>query len=258
MNKSKSTLFPQAKRGVRLLSRALTTAILTGSLSQAVHAQTQPPFNYDKTQYVIPPMPEASSLGKYGEQNISLYTGKVNVSIPIYQISSHDIHLPISISYATGGVKVQDMASQVGLEWTLNASGVITRSVKGGPDDGGGGFVLAAGANMPAAGGAISEVGPNANDGIEKLHSFMTAGYDGESDIYNYNFSGITGSFFFDKSGGIHSTDVNNLKFSYTLGNKDGMYGFISFQVVTESGDTYFLIQSKASIRVPQVPLVAT
>src|SRR5688572_30149168 len=90
---------------------------------------------------VIPPSPEASSLGKYGDHTVSLYTGQQQIDIPIFSISESDINLPISLSYSTGGIKADEVASWAGLGWTLNAGGVVSRSMRGLPDEFDNGFL---------------------------------------------------------------------------------------------------------------------
>ncbi|MBL6449096.1 hypothetical protein JMN32_22485 [Fulvivirga sp. 29W222] len=84
---------------------------------------------------VIPPSPEATSIAKYGNTPISYNTGTPNISIPVYTIKGEDIELPISLTYDTKGHKVEDVASWVGLGWTLSAGGVIARTVRGRPDE---------------------------------------------------------------------------------------------------------------------------
>lgn len=56
-------------------------------------------IGWGQTMSVIPPSPNAASLGKYGDIPVSYYTGLANTSILIYSISSRDISLPISLSY---------------------------------------------------------------------------------------------------------------------------------------------------------------
>ena len=84
---------------------------------------------------VIPPSPNAAALGKYVDQPVSLYTGLPSIGVPIYELQSNVATGPISLSYHAAGNKVGDIASWVGLGWSLNAGGVITRSVKGLPDE---------------------------------------------------------------------------------------------------------------------------
>ncbi|MEM7370472.1 MAG: RHS repeat domain-containing protein [Bacteroidota bacterium] len=83
---------------------------------------------------IIPPSPEASAFNIYGELPISHYSGISNISIPIYQINHGDISLPISLSYQTAGIRVDQEASWVGLGWLLDAGGVISRTIVGKDD----------------------------------------------------------------------------------------------------------------------------
>ncbi|CAN5438544.1 hypothetical protein BH09BAC3_BH09BAC3_35950 [soil metagenome] len=89
----------------------------------------------NKLTNVIPPSPDAASLGKYGEWPVGLYTGVPQISIPIYELKGRSISVPISVSYHASGIQVGEIASRVGLGWSLNAGGAITRSVRGLPDE---------------------------------------------------------------------------------------------------------------------------
>lgn len=80
---------------------------------------------------IISPSPTSSSLGKFGEIPVSLYTGTTNISIPIHTISNGSLKMPVNINYHTSGIKVGEEASWVGLGWSLNAGGVINRSIRG-------------------------------------------------------------------------------------------------------------------------------
>ncbi|WP_422106033.1 hypothetical protein [Winogradskyella sp.] len=89
---------------------------------------------------IIPPSPEAASLGKFSEMPISHYTGLPNISVPITSFSVGDKSFPVSISYHGRGIQVAETASRVGLGWALNAGGQISRQVRQKPDDGMTGF----------------------------------------------------------------------------------------------------------------------
>lgn len=86
------------------------------------------------TPQVIPPSPNAASIGKFGDIPISYYTGTASISSPLYTVTEGKIQVPISLNYHPSGIKVADEASQVGLGWALNAGGVVSRTVMGEDD----------------------------------------------------------------------------------------------------------------------------
>lgn len=83
---------------------------------------------------IIPPGPTTAALGKYVDTPVSPYTGVPNISIPLYEIKSRDITVPISLSYHAGGIRVEEEASWVGLGWSLQAGGVVGRTIRGKDD----------------------------------------------------------------------------------------------------------------------------
>ncbi|MDO9155121.1 MAG: hypothetical protein Q7U47_15665 [Paludibacter sp.] len=90
---------------------------------------------YDPKPNLIPPSADALSLGKFGDIQTNLFTGRVNINIPLHTIKEHDITVPVSMSYLGGGIKVTEQDGLLGLGWTLNVGGVISRSVAGMPDE---------------------------------------------------------------------------------------------------------------------------
>ncbi|MEN1785192.1 MAG: hypothetical protein AAGF77_08645 [Bacteroidota bacterium] len=91
---------------------------------------------YGQIQPTLPPSPTASALGKYVDNPVSLYTGTPNISIPLYEVTLKNFTLPISLNYNPQDVQVATVPSNVGLGWSLNAGGVITRVVRDWHDDG--------------------------------------------------------------------------------------------------------------------------
>lgn len=75
--------------------------------------------------------PDVAAFQKSHFVPVSNYTGRANIQVPIYIIKEGNIEVPISLTYNSSGVKVQDMASSVGTNWNLNAGGMITRMIKG-------------------------------------------------------------------------------------------------------------------------------
>jgi len=83
----------------------------------------------------IPNSPEAQAFTKYGDPSISMFTGTPDISVPIYTIKGRELSLPINLSYDASGIKVEQLATQVGLGWNLNVGGRISRLINGLPDD---------------------------------------------------------------------------------------------------------------------------
>ena len=199
--------------------------VLCSSLVCNVYAQNDGPLLPS-----IPPSPEAAALGKYGQYPVAMYNGLVQIDIPIHTISLPKINIPVSISYHASGIKVDDISTPVGLGWVLNAGGVVTRSVKGRPDNN----------NTPLQ-GALSESFLN-NLGSETDRIFRISEWndradmaiDTESDIYHYNVCGLTGCFRFDLNGNLIQIPLTNnlietdrnLNYFQITGNDGTIYRF--------------------------------
>lgn len=154
---------------------------------------------------VLPPSPTAAGLGVYGEIPVSLHTGIPNVSIPLTALSSGTLSVPISLSYHGGGNQVDAISSWVGLGWSLNAGGVISRTVNGLPDDEQYGYwnypipedFLSTGVTHPATAQQASD----ANDYLNYLKGATEGKRDGQPDQFNFNINGYSGRFYIENTG---------------------------------------------------------
>src|SRR5690554_2949934 len=79
---------------------------------------------------LVPPSPTAFQMTRYGDVPINESTGNISPSIPIYTYKAGRLELPISMSFQGNGVKVDQAATWTGINWNLNAGGVITRVVR--------------------------------------------------------------------------------------------------------------------------------
>lgn len=61
--------------------------------------------------------PNASAIQKYGDFSVNLYTGTPDISIPLFEIQSGAINVPIILSYHSSGTHYTDRASWAGLGW---------------------------------------------------------------------------------------------------------------------------------------------
>jgi hypothetical protein len=106
---------------------SLTVVVLLLSCPAGLKAQQ--PFNF-----VASPM--LSQSGR-ANANLSHYTGKLGISVPIYSYksTSSNLSLDIGLNYSGGALDVLQNASSVGSGWQLAAGGSIFRSINGLPDD---------------------------------------------------------------------------------------------------------------------------
>lgn len=81
------------------------------------------------------PSANAASLGIYGEIPVSLYTGTTSAEIPIFTLEEGKIKVPITLSYHASGVRINQHPGWTGLNWNLNAGGMITRRIKDAADE---------------------------------------------------------------------------------------------------------------------------
>ena len=138
--------------------------------------------------------PNAASLGKYGDIPVGYHTGTPQISIPLYTVKAGNLSLPIGLSYHASGLKVMEPASWVGAGWSLNAGGVITRTVMGLPDERG------TNAGSVEEKGHFSDYGYNNymySSGQEDWIGFGAGRKDGEPDLFFFNFGGYSGKFYF-------------------------------------------------------------
>lgn len=109
-------------------------------------------------------------------------TGTFHYKVPLYKLTSGNYELPISLDYIGNGVKVEDVPGLIGYNWTLNAGGVITRTIRGGiPDEGVYGYV----SHGMICTTPLIEEATKVNKRIR----------DGESDIFTAVFNGKTINF---------------------------------------------------------------
>ncbi len=193
---------------------------------------------------VIPPTPDVAALGQFGEYPVATNYGTIPVSIPLFELTSGDITVPVHIAYHTGGIKVNQEATSIGLGWSLNAGGTISKSVRGADDRS---FERAANTRNTSflyhGTGTLHDyinVKPtltNADTNPEVYymdHRIISREVDGQSDTYFFNFLDHSGKFAF-KGGGLDDVLIyplqQNLKFQFrenvrpfSLGYMDGFY----------------------------------
>ncbi|HPW63692.1 MAG TPA: hypothetical protein PLJ13_15450, partial [Cyclobacteriaceae bacterium] len=150
-----------------------------------------------KAPVLFPPSPDVANMEKYGTYQVNYATGLPQISIPLYTVKQNDLEVPITLDYHASGIKVTQDAGWIGLGWSLNAGGQISRQVMGNkPDETPTVGYLFRGAPLPSD--PITD--PLTAAGIDYLDQLYRGNYDAEPDIFSYSFPGKGGKFFFDQN----------------------------------------------------------
>ena len=83
-----------------------------------------------------PTAPDVQAMIRYGGGSyVNMYTGAASYAINLYTYKDRDFTIPISITYNGDGFMPGRNSGCVGTGWSLNVGGVITREVRGLPDE---------------------------------------------------------------------------------------------------------------------------
>ena len=174
------------------------------------------------------PSPNAASLGKYGDIPVSYYTGVPNIGVPIYTLKEGSIGLPVSLSYHASGVKIGEPSSSVGLGWSLQAGGMISRMIQGRADESTGGFL---------------NVGPTLNtsgfDNYINPLAMANGSIDGEPDIFSFSVGGYSGKFYIGLDGVAVTIPKQDVSIQYFLSSGYGAGRLYKFKIKTPEGVSY-------------------
>lgn len=172
---------------------------------------------YDKYfNNIVPNSPTVGELMKYIDQPVDLFHGLPTIEIPIYTIECGEITFPITLSYHAGGIKVDQIATWVGLGWSLNVGGACTVNCL---DDKFGNFesrpfnIM----TMKEMESYMENVGfTNKNQGVmlEELLNRQTI-----PNICSYNFMGHSGRFFIYSSNAYQLSGNQQLEFKNLFPN---------------------------------------
>lgn len=204
------------------------------------------------------PSPAASEMTRYDAQLPNLFTGTANVQVPLYTIDFDGFSLPITMSYNASGVKVNQEATEAGLGWSLNATGVISRVIKGTNDFGQGndrpGYINE---TLDFYNKALNWENLTSYEKIQHQQQMSDGFYDFEPDIFSYNFFGYSGSFVLtrkDANDNVYVKKLNvdpvkidfilnevNIKNSYfTVTTPNGFVGYFNVKEFTTNFSGFY------------------
>ncbi|PZU91187.1 MAG: hypothetical protein DI529_01555 [Chryseobacterium sp.] len=207
---------------------------------------------------IVPVNPNVASLFKSTITPVNEYSGLANVSIPLYTVTEGAITVPLSLSYNNSGIQVSEESGIVGLGWTLNTGGAITRVVNGNDDFNTSGFsYLRHGKRYPdpyifpepdayfdpnqyglvnANSDCKFLVNGNLTSFDQTIFPYYYQDYDFMPDVFYYSFNGYSGSFVLDSNAHVVLMKKEGLKI---LVNTSGGSQSVKFTITTEDGTVY-------------------
>ena len=206
---------------------------------------------------VVFPSPNSSALTNNIREDVDLYTGKLNVSIPIYNLKSYKIEVPVRLTCNSSANKVNTIASWVGLGWSLHAGGTISRVMKGLPDEYDG-IIQIEGGDVPASGflskghlaiendflprstGEKKQIVDNSamTGDLSSYHNSPEA-WDTQPDEFYFSFGNYSGKFVFDNNGNIRTIPYFDFNITYEIKTFDNNPYIIKFEIITPDGYQY-------------------
>lgn len=162
-------------------------------------------------QKIFPATPETYSMFKAGDFPVDYRTGKLNVSVPLYEIKTrYGVTIPVSLTYNTGGIKVDETSGVAGLGWSLSVPNGISVEMHGKDD-------LENGVWFPQQPGdyATGDLNTFPPDVFYKMTNIKDGIMDSQPDIYHYNLPTVSGSFIKDSNGNFRTIPYEDVKISY-------------------------------------------
>lgn len=180
---------------------------------------------------ILPQSPEAEAMAKHTLLPVTLYDGLANISVPIYEIKTPNLDIPITLSYNYSGFKPAETASSVGLGWNVQGGGVVMHHVKSRVDH----------MDVHVVGNDYDNyTNINFLSGIQTVLQNMALGeVDGEPDLYVFNAPGLSGKFIM-MQGKAYMFPYQQIQIK-SLGYDAG------FIITNEKGDRYFFEDAEQS-----------
>lgn len=158
--------------------------------------------DYKQYPTLVQPSPSAYSITRYGDIPVSMFTGNPNIEIPIFTIQAKDFEFPIVLKHHGGAIKTDEMASNVGLGWSISSTAAVSRSIRGLPDECHFGFSSLEQHVIDQIVGIMSEDTYPSMEELERRQRLYEDYYFGSrditSDIYYFSFNGINGKIYFN------------------------------------------------------------
>ncbi|MFV0539283.1 MAG: hypothetical protein ACK5M3_18230 [Dysgonomonas sp.] len=146
---------------------------------------------------IYPVTPDQAAFSKYLDIPMNYSSGIAQIDIPLYQIKEFDI--PISLNYFSRGIKVGELASSVGLGWSITGAYSISRQINDLPDDSVYGYLRENTCKIKTLLNYDYIPKDSPCIGRETQTTIGSNELDLEADLFYYSLPGYSGKFFFNQ-----------------------------------------------------------
>lgn len=208
---------------------------LLGTILYAVIGNAQ---GIERVPQMSPMTPDAAAMFKVLERPLGAYTGTAPISFPLLSLSSGSLTANLSLNYnSTGGIRVSESASCVGLGFSLNdGGGRIVQQVNGLPDD----------MTRDLVNHEIWPVVQSQFDcsNVVKVWNVLHSISDLDPDIFYYNFNGVNGKFLIQQDGTIELSDNTGIKIEADVDPTPNI-GVRKWIITDAAGNKYYFGRKK-------------
>lgn len=175
---------------------------------------------------IIPPSPDAHTISTYGNLPLNGSSGGFSYNFPLFSLKEGSLNVNSSLNYFSNGVKVDKLSSIVGIDWSLNTGGIISRSVRDLPDD-----------KVDDLHRWYPQYSINEQRDFDNIKMFSGDSFDTEPDWFNFNVNGISGKFYLDDKLNIKVASNKPLIIKKIMSHGS----IIAFEIKDEKGVVYYL-----------------
>ena len=215
-------------------------ALLMAVFPVASMAQEESVYKRGATyeESIMPPSPEPASAVKYADIPFSHSCGMAEYDIPFYTIEGKELSIPISLHYASGGIKLDEIAGVAGLGWNLEAGGCVTRTVVDMPDE----FTAVDFRHELPQGDLFSDLDSMINNtaSFAYLRDIIYHRVDSKLDRYSYNVCGLNGSFYILDDGSVFKLNDDGVEIRITRNNANRA-AIDRFTLIGPDGTSYIM-----------------
>lgn len=176
-------------------------------------------------EQTVAPSPSSASLPGYSDAVVNLSSGQGSLSYGLLSWDVGTYTVSLGLGYRIGAVRTEDLPGCIGLGWTLQGAGSVSRSIDGLPDE--------LKPELIYKENALNEMETTA--AVDYLRSLRKLERDASLDRYSYSAPGISGSFVIE-NGKITELPVSGNKIELTGSYAEGVK---NFRITSPDGTAY-------------------